>query len=113
MKDIVSTWARLYKERGWNKYAQFNAKGGFNRPYILFKAKNVLNLETREVKWAKARPIAPGTKHPMRKLLGLVGRAWSFVVARKNNPLRESFVIDHSGQVPSVLRRGGGAAAFL
>ena len=38
-KDLVKLWKRIYKERGWKKYAPFRTQGGFNRPYILFKAK--------------------------------------------------------------------------
>ena len=87
-------------EKGWNKYAPFGAKGGFNRPYILLKAKNVVDPEVRRQKWMKARPIAPGTKHPMRRLLGYVGRAWAFVTARMEG---QHFVIHHGGQVPKFL----------
>ena len=44
--DIVKIWKKLYKERGWSKFARFDSKGGFNRPYLLFKLKNVISAET-------------------------------------------------------------------
>ena len=46
-RDIVKLWARLYKQFGWAKYAAFNTRGAFNRPYVLFKAKNVVDPEVR------------------------------------------------------------------
>ena len=76
----MSTWQKMYKLKGWDKYAKFEKKGGFNRPYLLFKAKNMIDKEIREKKWDSARPIAPGTKHPMKRLLSLVGRALYFMV---------------------------------
>jgi len=100
-RDIVEMWRRIYKERGWERYASFNRKGGFNVPYVLFKAKNVTDPKIRQLKWRKVRPIAPGTKHPMRKILHLVGRAWSFLTARMPG---EHFAINQSGDVPQFLR---------
>ena len=73
------------------------------RPYILFKSKNV-KPEVRQAKWKKARPIAPGTKHPMRRLLGLVGRAWSFVAADMPG---DHFVIKSGNEVPRFLDQAG------
>jgi hypothetical protein len=90
-RETVREWQAYYKERGWQRYATFNAKGGFNKPYVLLKSKNMAP-EVRAAKWKKARPIAPGTRHPMRKLLGLVGRAWSFATARMEG---EHFVLNH------------------
>jgi hypothetical protein len=81
-KDIVKTWHMMYKKQGWDQYAKYNTQGGFNQPYGLFKSKNMVDQKTRKEKHEKIRPIAPGTKHPMRKLLHYVGRAWSFVTAR-------------------------------
>ena len=49
----------------------------------------------------KARPISPGTKHPMRRLLHLAGRAWSFITANLTGP---NFIINHGEQVPEILR---------
>ena len=57
--------------------------------------------KTRQLKWCKARPIAPGTKHPMRRLLHYVGRAWSFVATQ--NP-GEHLVINKTGDVPKFFR---------
>ena len=67
-KDLIEYWKRLYKQKHWDRYAPFQktyGKSNFNMPYVLLKAKN-LTTETRKDKWAKARPIAPQTKHPMR-----------------------------------------------
>jgi hypothetical protein len=99
-QDIIKMWQRIYKTNGWQRYAPFNTKGDFNQPYIMFKAKNITNHQTRQEKWKKTRPISPGTSHPMRKLLGLVGRAWSFVTA---NMVGEHFIIPHGGKVPQFL----------
>ena len=106
--DIVKMWRRIYMEKGWNKFAAFRAKAGFNKPYILFKAKNVVDPTVRGEKWMKVRPIAPGTKHPMRRLLGLVGRAWSFATA---NMVGDHFVIKHGGEVPQFLREAEAMSA--
>ena len=97
--------ARLYKTRGWDQYAQFNNKGGFNQPYILFKSKNMTDIQTRRLKWTKVRPIAPGTKHPMKKLLHYVGRAWSFVTARIPG---DHLVINKTSEVPRFLDEARG-----
>ena len=48
----------------------------------------------------KARPISPGTKHPMRRLLGKAGRAWYFAVHNlKMEHLKQVEVLE----VPSFL----------
>ena len=115
-RDIVQLWKKVYYLRGWNKYATFDAKGSFNKPYVLFKAKNVTQLEKRRTAWAKIRPIAPATKHPMRRLLHLAGRAWSYVTA---NLPGEHFVINHGGEVPKFLQtaqaklQGKGSLGFM
>ena len=100
MRDLVKLWEIIYKGRGWHKYAAYNLKGDANKPYILFKAKNVTDPQVRATKIMKVRPIAPGTRHPMRRLLHLVGRAWSFVTARLEG---EHFVINHGGHVAAFL----------
>ena len=100
--DIIKTWERTYRRNQWNQFATYDKKGSFNRPYILFKAKNLTDLATREDKWHKARPIAPQTKHPMRRLFHLTGRAWSFITS---NIPGEHFVLNHSGQVPAFLQQ--------
>ena len=101
-RDVLEMLKRIYKHRGWEQYAKFNNKGGFNQPYILFKAKNVTDLAKRRKKWKKARPIAPGTKHPAKQLLHYVGRAWSFITARLPG---EHFVISKTDDVPDFLQR--------
>ena len=73
ISDIVKTWSAFYKKKGWHQKAVFDTKGNFNKPYCLFKAKNITDGTTRMEKWMKARPISPGTKHPMRKLFGRAG----------------------------------------
>ena len=78
---IFKTWKRMYSDKGWNRIAPYKKTGDFNRPYILFKAKNITQIDVRKKKWDKTRPIAPQTKHPMGKLFHLTGRAWSFITA--------------------------------
>ena len=78
-----------------------NTRGGFNRPYILFKAKNITDPEVRQQKWKKARPIAPGTRHPMRTLLRIVGRAWYHTTAAWE---ADHFVLHQTNKVPAFLR---------
>ena len=102
-KDLIAYWKKLYRQKQWQRYAPFQktrGKGNFNIPYVLLKAKN-MQKDTRDTKWYKARPIAPQTKHPMRKLFHIVGRAWSFVTA---NLPGEHFAINHGGGVPDWLR---------
>ena len=99
-KDILKAWHQEYKQKKWNRFATFGKKGGFNRPYILFKAKNMGDPETREKKWQKARPIAPATKHPMKALFHKTGRAWSYIT---NHLEGEHFVIQHTGKVKPFL----------
>ena len=78
-----------------------SAFAGINTPYVLFKAKNVTDTSTRKLKWMKVRPIAPGTRHPMYKLLHYVGRAWSFVASQIPG---EHFVINKTSEVPGFMR---------
>ena len=103
--DLARMWQRIFKERQWNKFAKYDdskfRKTGFNLPYILFKAKNITDVETRQTRWMKARPIAPQTKHPMNKFFHITGRAWSFLTANLPEP---HFVIEHSGKVPNFLQ---------
>ena len=98
--DIVKLYERMYKDKGWNKLAKFDRKGGINQPYVLFKAKNMIDPEKRRTAWMKARPIAPATQHPMKRLMHYVGRAWSFVTARIPG---ENFVLNKVGQVDKFL----------
>ena len=109
-KDIVELFQRIYKRRGWDKYAKFNRQGGPQTPYVLFKSKNVTDPQIRESKLMKARPIAPGTRHPMRKLLHYVGRAWSFITARMPG---EHFAINKCAEVPKFLEQAGRELSHL
>ena len=86
----------------WQQLAPFNYKGGFNEPYVLFKAKHVTNPFTRIQKWKTAtRPIAPGTKHPMRRLLHLAGRAWYFIIRQYQG---QHFAIHTTQEVPGAIK---------
>ena len=98
---MVKAWGKLYKEKQWHRFASYDKKGGFNRPYILFKAKNVTDHAVRRTKWAKCRPIAPATKHPMKRLFHLTGRAWSFISTKLAS---DNFVIHHTGQVTGCMQ---------
>lgn len=98
-KDIIKWWEQIYKVNQWHRYARYDTKGGFATPYILFKDKNV-HLSKRATNWAKARPIAPATKHPMKRLFTLTGRAWAHIT---NNLVSDNFIIQHGGQVPEFL----------
>ena len=95
-KDIINLWERTYKHFSWHRIAPYNRKGDFNRPYLLFKSKNVTAPEVRQKKWDKARPIAPQTKHPMSKLFHLAGRAWSFITSQIPG---EHFTLNKAGQL--------------
>ena len=64
--DLMALWKRIYQQKGWAKYARWGEKAGLNQPYVLFKAKNVIESDTRMRKWMKARPISPGTRHPLK-----------------------------------------------
>ena len=99
-RDVVALMKRVYDSKGWGKIAKFENKGGFKQPYVLFKAKNVTEMETRRHKWRKARPIAPGTQHPAKRLLHYVGRAWSYATARIPG---DHFVINRTDDVPAFL----------
>ena len=83
VKDVMQAWKRTFKHRGWDRICTIS-KGDFNTPYALFKEKNIRDPKVRAEKWVKGRPISPGTKHPMRTLLGKAGRAWYFLAM--NNP---------------------------
>ena len=104
--DIVKAWEQLYKTKQWHRFAQFDKKGGFNRPYILFKAKNITDHETRRMKWSKCRPIAPQTKHPMKRLFHLTGRAWAYITSHL---VSDNFVINHGGQVTKFMQEAEAA----
>ena len=101
-QDLVKLFKCMYKARGWDAYAPFNNKGGLNIPYALPKAKNVTEHAVRAAKLNKGRPIAPGTKHPMRRLLHYVGRAWSFVTSQLPG---EHFVLNRSDEVPAFIEQ--------
>ena len=77
---LISAWRWFYRKKGWHKITKFDSKGRVTAPYALYKAKNVTDPTVRAQKLHKARPITPYAKHPMAKLLSLVGRAWSFVL---------------------------------
>jgi hypothetical protein len=104
-KDIIELMKAIYKKYGWEKYAQFDNKGGINLPYVLLKAKNVTDKDIREKKYKKGRPIAPGTKHPLKRLLHYAGRAWSFITTQIPG---EHFVINKCNAVPDFLRESEG-----
>ena len=99
--DIRIGWQHTYKRCGWRKYAPFDTKGGHNTVYGLFKMKNIIDPTVRQTKWMKMRPIAPSTRHPMRKLLHLAGRAWHFI--SKQVP-GEHFVMNSTQEVPAFFR---------
>ena len=101
-KDIIKHWARLYKKRGWDKFATFDNKGNFNTPYAIFKAKNIVDPDVRKDKWHKGRPIAPQTKHPMRRLFHITGRALSFITSCTT---KDEFTLHTSQQVPQFLQQ--------
>ena len=96
--DFVRVWHKLTK-KAWNKLAPFD-KRRFQHPVPSFQGK-----EYHGPQWYtemdESTPIAPGTKHPMRKLLHLAGRAWSFITANMSG---EHFAIQHGGQVPAFLK---------
>ena len=94
-------WETIYKKKGWDQYARFDTKGQLNIPYVLLKQKNIEKRDIREAKFDKARPIAPQTRHPMRKLFHLAGRAWAFLA---NEIQGEHFIIPHGGKVPDFLK---------
>ena len=92
-----------YYDKELNKIAKFDGKGNFKVPYDLFKEKNFINPDTRAEKWQKARPIAPATTHPMRDLMGRVGRAWYFAV---NQARDDQFDLIGVRDVPQFLKKG-------
>ena len=103
IKDAVKAMRLWYYDKELNKMAKFDGKGNFNVPYVLFKAKNFVNPDTRAEKWQKARPIAPATAHPMRDLMGRVGRAWYFAV---NQARDDQFDLIGVRDVPQFLKEG-------
>ena len=40
-KTLMKEWKKEYRRMGWSKYGVFDAKGGLNTPYALFKMKNM------------------------------------------------------------------------
>ena len=97
---LISAWRWFYRKKGWHKITKFDSKGRVTAPYALYKAKNVTDAAVRARKLHKARPITPYAKHPMAKLLSLVGRAWSFALRR----LKGEHFIQHDCQsVPQML----------
>lgn len=100
-KDILKTWEAWYRSMGYHRVAPFKRSGGLGEPYALYKAKNMTDPNVRREKLHKARPIAPGCKHPAAKVLGLVGRAWSFVVKQLKG---DHFIVNTTQEVPQRLR---------
>jgi len=99
-RAIINTWSWWYRKQGYHKIARFDRNGRLGAPYVLYKLKNMWPPEVRAQKMHKARPITPGCAHPMASLLGLVGRAWSFIIKQ----IEEENCIVHTAQsVPKVL----------
>ena len=94
--DIIKAWGSLYKQKRWDKITAFNKQGNFNIPYVLLKAKN-LAVESREEKWKKSRPLTPATKHPMKNLFHITGKAWSYITSKIGG---EHLVITKGDDVP-------------
>jgi hypothetical protein len=100
-KQIIDAWSKLYRQKKWNTVAAFNKKGTIGTPYILFKAKHITDKEKREKNLFKARPITPTWNHPMKRILGLVGRALYFIV---NQWKGEHFIIKSTWDVPNFFK---------
>ena len=49
-RDLIKYWKKIYTENQWYKYASFEPSGKFNRPYVLFKEKNIIDKKTRKEK---------------------------------------------------------------
>ena len=90
----------FYKKKGLDKLATFDRKGGFNKPYGIFKAKNFKDEKTRGDEAHKQRPIAPATRHPMKTLLHRVGRAFALVAKKAPG---ENFILHGTREVPNFL----------
>jgi hypothetical protein len=45
--DVVKYWEHIYKKKQWNRYATFdkNPNKLFNKPYLLFKSKNITDKQ--------------------------------------------------------------------
>ena len=99
--DLLQTWEWWYKKQGWHRLAKYDKKGSLGKPYALYKLKNMQDPEVRKTKLHKARPIAPGCKHPMARLMSAVGRAWSFIAKQMRG---EHFVLHNTNDVPEKLR---------
>ena len=110
LNDVISAWRRTFKNRGWDRLDRFNSKGNFNIPYALFKEKNIRDKQIREDKWAKGRPIAPGTKHPMKKLLSKAGRAWYFMATQVPGEILDMPLVK---DMPSFLEQAKADMEFL
>ena len=101
-KDLIKSMKVWYDSLGLNKYGRFNRGGSIGTPYILFKAKNVIDYRTRVEKWKKCRPIAPAIKHPMNRLMKKVGRAWYFI-AKQGYKNGKHFTIPEVQEVPKHI----------
>ena len=101
-KDILKTWEAWYRSMGYHRVAPFKRSGGLGEPYALYKAKNMTDPDVRREKLHKARPIAPGCKHPAAKVLGLVGRAWSFVVKQLKG---DHFIVNPTQKWPQTTKK--------
>ena len=101
MDDIIKAWRWWYQKRGYQKIAKFDGSGGISKPYALYKDKN-LKPEVRHEKLHKARPITPGCKHPMAKMLSAAGRAWSFLVKQLRG---QHYVLHTTRAAPKEMDR--------
>ena len=98
--DIVKAWKHVYTTRKWKAYGSFNTKGDINVPYVLLKAKKVVDPVVRQLEYKKMRPIAPSTKHPLSQVLHRAGRAWYFLSTVLPG---EHFVLNRCDEVPKKL----------
>ena len=98
-EDIIKAWRYWYQKNGYQKIAKFDVNGVVSKPYALYKDKN-LKTDVRSKKLHKARPITPGCKHPMARMLSAVGRAWSFLVKQLPKP---HYVLHTTQEAPQAM----------
>lgn len=70
--EILKQCVGMFVKNSWNRLCSVQG-GRLSHAYVLPKNKDPIG---------KDRPIIPSTRHPLRRLLNMAGRAWIFILSK-------------------------------
>ena len=100
-RDVRAFLKLIYESNKWGRFRPFN-DGGFQKPsYIMYKHKNIADVETRKQKRQKTRIITPFSKHPAKMLLKDTARAMMALIKRWSST---DTILLQANNFPQVLK---------